>query len=202
MARVMITQRVAENSSYPERRDCLDQRWFAFLEKAGILAQAVPNTLTYTQLLFEQEMPRGIILTGGNSLVSLNGDAAERDEVEKWLLQQAIQYKLPVIGVCRGMQLIAECFQSELIACEGHAGTRHEIKIDHDGSTRMVNSYHHYGVKKLDNELQPIAYAMDHTVEACKHNTLPIYGIMWHPEREEPFQDADIELFTMLAGIS
>lgn len=49
-----------------------------------------------------------LVLTGGNSLTMLDGDAPERDLVEKELLRYADNKNIPVLGVCRGMQLMQE----------------------------------------------------------------------------------------------
>jgi putative glutamine amidotransferase len=46
--------------------------------------------------------------------------------------------------------------------------------------------------------LLPLATAQDGTIEACQHRSLPWYGIMWHPEREEHFQTQDLTFMRKL----
>ena len=65
---VLYTQRVEIVSSYRERRDCADQNIPRFIEVCGYLPVPVPNVLSIAKCMVEQMQPRGIILTGGNSL--------------------------------------------------------------------------------------------------------------------------------------
>lgn len=47
----------------------------------------------------------------------------------------------------------------------------------------MVNSYHHQAIGRLGAGLRTTARAADGTIEAVEHDTLPILGVQWHPER-------------------
>ena len=51
-----------------------------------------------------------------------------------------------------------------------------------EGQTHNVNSYHKTCIEELGNDLDPIAWNGKH-VEAFKHKTKPIWGLLWHPER-------------------
>ena len=51
------------------------------------------------------------------------------------------------------------------------------------GSEKIVNSTHHQGVKIPGEGLSVIAEADDGTIEAIAHDTLPVIGVQWHPER-------------------
>ena len=106
MKKVVVTQRVDVTSTYGERRDCLDQRWIELLLSVGLFPVLVPNNLDYVKKLIATEQIDGVLLTGGNSLLNYGGDAPERDEVEKNLLELAILKNIPLLGVCRGMQII------------------------------------------------------------------------------------------------
>src|SRR5271165_6978792 len=105
MKTVAITQRVEVVPGFGERRDCLDQAWTRFLAACGLLPVLVPNVTDVALALCERANVSGVLLTGGNDLAALGGDAPERDAVENALLDFAEQHKLPVLGVCRGMQL-------------------------------------------------------------------------------------------------
>jgi putative glutamine amidotransferase len=132
-------------------------------------------------------------LTGGNDLAECGGDAAERDAVEYALLDWAERRGLPVLGVCRGMQLIQRRFGVALRRVEGHVAERQVIRID--GELSAVNSYHHFAAFDSRPPLEVWAVADDGVVKAIRHAAQPITGIMWHPERCTPFSPADVALF-------
>src|SRR5271163_5259450 len=99
MKAVAITQRVSVVSAYDERRDCLDQAWTKFLAACGLLPVLLPNVTDAALALCEGAAIAGLVLTGGNDLAALGGDAPERDEVENALLDLAERRGLPVLGV-------------------------------------------------------------------------------------------------------
>lgn len=201
MARVLITQRVDVSQPYGERRDALDQRWYGFLNAVGVEAIALPNDEVMARTLLAGQTFQGVILSGGNDLASLGGDAPERDRVEQMVLDMACAQKFPVIGVCRGMQLIAEYFASTLGKVTNHAGTRHSILFE-NGISREVNSYHHYAVTHMGDSLHVTAHAPDGVVEAFQHEHDSILAMMWHPEREAVADVADITLFQQHLGVT
>jgi len=61
-----------------------------------------------------------------------------------------------------------------------------------------VNSYHTLAADNLPDVLEITASSNDNAVEALKHVSLPIEGIMWHPERNQPFDGRDVEMFRKL----
>ena len=67
----------------------------------------------------------------------------------KLLQKYCIEKKIPLIGVCRGAQIIANYFGSTLSVKEGHVKIEHNINYI-QGSSRMVNSYHRYCLLKKD----------------------------------------------------
>jgi putative glutamine amidotransferase len=193
MKLVAVTQRVAVVPSYGERRDCLDQSWAKFLLACGLLPLLLPNVAEVALALCESVAITGLIFTGGNDLAGLGGDAPERDEVEDSLLKMAEKDRIPVLGVCRGMQTIQQSFSVELRRVEGHV-TAHQV-IQVDGRSRHVNSYHNFAAYDSRPPLDVWAIARDGVVKAVRHSRKPITGIMWHPERCAPFSPDDIALF-------
>jgi len=191
--RIAITQRVSVIPAYGERRDCLDQAWTRFLAVCGLLPVILPNTTEAALALCEGPDIRGLVLTGGNDLAMLGGDAPERDAVENALLDWAERRSLPVLGVCRGMQVIQQRFAIPLRRVEGHVAQRQFIRIDDE--TREVNSYHCFAAFDSRPPLEVWAVAGDGVVKAIRHCAAPIMGIMWHPERSTPFSPADVALF-------
>ena len=88
MKLVAVTQRVAVVPAYGERRDCLDQAWSRFLAACGLLPVLLPNVMETALELCEAAGVGGLLLTGGNDLAQLGGDAPERDAVENSLLDR------------------------------------------------------------------------------------------------------------------
>jgi putative glutamine amidotransferase len=193
MKAVAITQRVSIVPAYGERRDCLDQAWTKFLGACGLLPVLLPNDMDAALALCDQTGVAGLVLTGGNDLAGLGGDAPERDAVENALLDLAERRGLPVMGVCRGMQVIQQRFAIPLRRVEGHVVQRQLIRVN--GESKEVNSYHHFAAINTRPPLEVWAVADDGVVEAIRHSAQPVTGIMWHPERCAPFSPSDLALF-------
>ena len=200
MRLVAVTQRVVVAPPHGERRDCLDQRWIGFLAACGLTAVPVPNDETAARALFSDLDFAGVVLTGGTDLVACGGDAPERDAAESTLIDCAEAVGRPVLGVCRGMQLIQHRFGVPLQRVTGHVAPRQGIAID--GVPTEVNSFHNVGTTENRPPLTVWAKAEDGVIKAVKHPTRKLLGIMWHPERIEPFAPRDVELFRSFFGVA
>ena len=203
---ILVSQRVSEETKYVERRDCIDQRWNEVFGLAGFIPVLMPNNKDLLKSLLEKISPDGLLLTGGNSMVKHGGDAPERDEAEKIALEYAIENKLPVLGVCRGMQFIQDYFGTELGKVSGHVATRIEL-INESGrfgelykKFSNVNAYHNLGTTSTSDVLQITATSNKGVVMAVEHAQHKIYGCMWHPERENPINKTDIDHIKMIFG--
>jgi putative glutamine amidotransferase len=192
MKTILVTHRVQIIEGYNERRDSLDQNWYRFLSDCGCMAVPVPNYPDYAEQFVAVVKPDGIILSGGNDLVSYGGDAPERDAMEKRLLEYAITKNIPLLGVCRGMHFILCYFGGTLQKVEGHVRTRHQLDLY--GKKIEVNSFHNLALKEVPANFSPLAVNADGVIEAMAHNHKKIKGIMWHPERESQSTEHDIEL--------
>lgn len=192
MKLVALTQRVVRDLATGERRDGLDQRWWDFLAACGLTPLALPNHLATAKRMVEILRPVGAIMTGGGDLATLGGDTPERDEVEGWLIDQAIA-GMPLLGVCRGMQAVQHRWGAVIAPVAGHVRAEHDLTGPL--GERSVNSFHGLGAHDAPAPLSVLARARDGVIEAVGHRTAPILGIMWHPERRETFDPRDVALF-------
>ena len=196
MRRIGLTQRVQVLEERGERRDALDQAWIGRCAEAGLLGVPIPNRLEDVSGWLGELRISGLILTGGED----PGAAPERDRLERELLALAASRRLPVLGVCRGLQLMVAEGGGRLVPVEGHVARPHRIRVVAEAGLplsdgRTVNSFHGLGVREPDlgPDWRPAAFAPDDTVEAVAHRALPFAGVMWHPERE-PLDAEDVRL--------
>lgn len=194
----LVTQRVDPVSGRSEVRDALDQRLAEWVSAAGLLPFPVPNAVLGAagaeglNAWLEALQPDILVLSGGNDV----GEQLARDNTEGHLLSWARDERIPVLGICRGMQMMAAWAGGELVRVSGHVGARHNLKL-RDEERRSdwpasVNSYHNWGLANVPAGFVPVAWAEDGTVEAMRHETLPWEAWMWHPERETAFNDVDM----------
>lgn len=160
----------------------------------------------------------GLMLTGGEDVdpsrygEDVDPDAGvqvnlERDAMEFQLLEEALERDMPVLAICRGMQLLNVSLGGKLIQhLDGHRGadmstqpsTFHRIYIAPgsklaavvgSGGTVRVNSIHHQGTKEPQRApgLLASAYALDdgliEALESPNHRWM--IGVQFHPERRE-----------------
>lgn len=194
---VAVTQRVDAWPERGERRDAIDQRLMALLYAAGVVPVAVPNALLDAANSAADALagwvvavnPRAVLLSGGNDI----GECPDRDRTERWLLDHARTHGLPVLGICRGMQMMAAWAGGTLMKVEGHVRTRHILSVAGEAELPSeVNSYHNIALADCPTGFAVMARAEDGTIEAMRHETLPWEGWMWHPERERVFSPVDV----------
>lgn len=193
MKKVLYTQRVEIIESYGERRDCADIEIANFILECGYMPIPINNIPKYVCEYVEQINPVGIVLTGGNDLAKYGGNAPERDETEKKLIEYGMENNIPIYGFCRGMQMIADYFGAQLIKVQNHVRIKHQLIESEYWKNRVVNSFHNMAIKEVTNPLIAEATAEDGIVEAIRVKGYRIYGTMWHPEREKPYDSRDIE---------
>lgn len=210
MTRIGLTQRVAEVPDYGERRDCLDQAWTPLLTELGFKPVPLPNQIEAVAEYLGVLDLDGLVLTSGNDLTSVDSPsnpAPERDRFETAALEYAIDTDIPILGVCRGLELLNDYFGGDLVTVEGHVATEHALEFDPEvafapAMHTTVNSYHDFAIDRdsLADDLRPLAFADDGTVECVTHDDLPLVGIMWHPERDPPVTDLDRAILTHVFG--
>ena len=199
MKKVVVSQRVDVIPERGERRDALDQRLTAWLLAAGYLPVPMPNLFAGQRAAAQQQWlsaiaPAAVLLSGGNDV----GDCPERDASERGLLSWAAENGVPLLGICRGMQMMEVEGGARLMRVAGHAGTSHAV---HGTIARAaVNSYHDYALTACPQDYEALAHADDGTIEAICHRSLPWEGWMWHPEREAQPQADDLKRLRTLFG--
>lgn len=213
MKRVVVSMRIDEYPDREERRDAVDQDLIRFIFNAGFFPVLVPNSMVevsvegwaespYMKVFdlgavrnlerFIREVdPVGVVLSGGNDI----GSCEDRDITEQVLLRYALKHQLPALGLCRGMQMMGVFSGVELTGVSGHVRTRHQLVGE---IKRDVNSYHNLGLSGCPDGFRVLATAEDGGIEAIRSGTLNWEGWMWHPERENPFNVADIKQFQKL----
>lgn len=196
---VAVTQRVMVTAEHQERRDCLDQRWSAFLHACDLTPLVVPNDPAAALALVDAARPVGLVLTGGNDLAAYGGDAPERDATEQALVTWCAGRGFAVVGICRGFQMLAHLAGAELRRVHGHIAKDHFVTVT-TGERRRVNSYHGWAINGLADDWEVLAVADDGVIEAARCATARQLGLMWHPERGAPFAVSDTTLFRALFG--
>lgn len=192
MKHIIYTQRVDLIQSYRERRDATDQNIPKFLKACGYLPIPIMNDVSVVDAFCDEVSADGFFLSGGNNLAAYGGDAPERDETEKRLIEYAIKKDIPLFGICRGMQFILYYFGTNLSNIENHV--RKEHAINGVITRSKVNSFHGMGALKAEQPMEVLARADDGVVEAVQHTIYKIAGIMWHPERVAGFSREDIKM--------
>ena len=202
-----ITQRIDKVNAYDEWRDSVDQRLIEWVIDAGFIPVPIPNNLVNTSSeysdhpLLEQWLNllniNALLLSGGNDI----GVDAQRDVTENFLLKWAEKHNKPVLGICRGMQMMGLHVGGKLIKVSGHVNTRHKLQYDKVSTIKTVesvNSYHNYALEGCPDVFSVLAKSDDGNIEAIRHRELPWEAWMWHPERESRFLISHIERFKRL----
>ena len=198
--KIGISLRIVEAENYDETRDALSHDWITLLEELNLIPIHIPNKLKNLDNFLEQIDLNGIILSGGDNI----GKNKDRDQTETRLLAYSIEKKIPLIGICRGMQLINDFFGGslEIDSSDNHINKNHELDITGKNFSSLfssekinVNSYHKNLIlyDNLGEKLIPFAInKIDNTIEGFFHNTFSISGVMWHPERQPDINSKSI----------
>lgn len=212
--RIALTQRTKNLPDREETWDCIDQAWTRFLTKCDIDFFLVPNGHSDPVGYVQNLGVTGLILSGGGDVSNnirtrdglpatspeTNNASLTRDRTESALLHASLENAWPVLGVCRGMQVINLFHGGSLVKVEGHVARMHTLASVAGSCSfsfpSQVNSFHDFAisVEGLASGLLPQAFAGGY-VEAFAHVDYRHLGIMWHPERNLTFSDEDVKLF-------
>lgn len=125
----------------------------------------------------------------------------DADRAQIAAVRRAVETRVPLVGICRGMQLVNVALGGDLVQhldTGGHVSgaddadtmVEHSVEIDADsalagvlGATALdVRSSHHQAVDRPAEGLRIVARAGDGTAEALEHERAPVWCVQWHPE--------------------
>lgn len=211
----LTTYRNMSEQGYP--RFSVSEAYTSSIVSAGACPVMIPLGLPEEPVNELLDRLDGVLFTGGGDISpdqygqpdhpSIDGIDSDRDQVELEIIAQAIHKGLPLMGICRGLQIINVALGGDLYAdiLEQHAqALKHQyypdypreylahdvsiepssllVKVFSDGRV-PVNSLHHQGVRKLAPGLKPAAFAPDGIIEAFEITGHPFgLAVQWHPE--------------------
>lgn len=196
--------------------DCtLAQAYYMSVLEAGGTPVVIPSYDNEQALVSLLDTLDGIVLSGGADIdpeylreepldcVSVN---PRRDAQELLLVHLAVDRQIPVLGICRGIQVLTAALGGKLYQdiktqhdrpCIEHSQTiarglpSHEVRLEKDSmlyglfgkETLAVNSFHHQAVKEVPEGFRVTATAPDGIIEGMESTAFrPILGVQWHPE--------------------
>ena len=189
MHNILITQKALKDK-HNQLVWSLENNWYKYFKNKNInLISINSNYQNFKNII--KIKPKGIIFSGGNDLYFLKKKKVNliRDNLEKKILKTAIKNRIPILGVCRGFQFIANYFRCKIIKQKGHVRTTHSLKTNEKIyglklKKINVNSYHDYIVKKLPKTFDFIVKDKDNSIEIAYSKKFKILNFMFHPERK------------------
>tara|TARA_Y100001970_G_C14253165_1_gene873324 strand:+ start:1104 stop:1742 length:639 start_codon:yes stop_codon:yes gene_type:complete len=212
MKKILITQRIDFINNYSEVRESLDRELPSLVFQLGYLPIPLTNMFIDSKSCQSTNLsdhsglaeflnkinPDGLVLSGGNDI----GQYQVRDITEQLLLEWAENKNIPVLGICRGMQLMAVRSGCKLVRVEGHVKAYNKLISIKKGEKfpQEIKCFHNWGIKNCPKDFSVLARTHDGFVEAFKHSSLRWEGWMWHPERDKPFNDINKNRIENLFG--
>lgn len=187
------------------------------LRLTGCHALTVSPALGEEQVDHILKVADGLLFTGGEDVDPARYEeesrwardvSPARDRLEADLMERALEAGMPVLAICRGMQLLNVLLGGSLyqdLAQEGSEEIRHDRfeswdrpihTLETEGARWLqgilpeepfeINSAHHQGIRRLGRNLRPVAWAGDGLIEAVEYEADGAgwtVGVQWHPER-------------------
>lgn len=188
MNKVLITTQ-SSSGPYSELHVSLDLRWIELLSTVGLVPILVPNNPNSVLNLWTATNPCGVILSGSGEFSREPSDF--RSRIEEKLIQLAHLHEKPILGVCRGMQSLLIMSGQPLISLDGQISEAQNIRINQEFIQQ--NSYHTLGCISVAPPFKAWAWGESNIIKAIEHESLRQFGIMWHPERDFPFKQRNVE---------
>jgi putative glutamine amidotransferase len=204
---------VAVTAPRRDERVALNTAYVRALEGSGLVPLVVPTMLAPERATAALASVRGLVLTGGEDVgperygakphPRLGSVDRARDAAELALIAAALNRRLPILAICRGIQILNVALGGTLyqdldserpgpIAHQDESG-RHAIRVE-PGSwleqtlgarSATVNSRHHQAIRDLAPGLEAVAWAEDGVIEAVEpaDRAAPwMAAVQWHPE--------------------
>lgn len=214
----------ADNAFSPIRREITNEAYIASLVDAGAIPILLPTVYTEAEALLD--LCDGLLLPGGFDIDPLHYGQQQsklsQDIVPKTdmfqlaLLRLALARHLPILGICRGCQLInihcggtlyqdlSEAGPKALVHSQTKENSSHRVYLQ-EGTllcqifslpSLFTNSFHHQGINSLGNDLVASALCSDGFIEAIEHKTQKwCIGVQWHPEAMMMSSNSMLPLF-------
>jgi len=165
--KILISQQEYVKSPRNFVFDALERAYYDFLNGHELLP--VANTVRTPNNEYDC-----LLLTGGP-------DSVARNQTENMLYDHAMSKGKPIIGICHGAFVINELAGGVNGSIEGHVDKDHSVTMGEKIYT--VNSYHTQVIERLPEDFVSLAEDKDGNVESFRHKDLPVFGMVWHPER-------------------
>ena len=186
-----LTQRIDFIDSRNEYRDSIDRSFYNLCKHLNYSPINIPNINININEFIKNLNIHALILTGGNSIFLddeiVDNYSIERDNFERSLIKE-FYGKIPIVGICRGMQMLNIYFGGKIKIVKNHINAKHKIFSEKKYDLpEYVNSFHKWGIpeKYLSKEFDAIAYDADRNIESFLNLKKKTLGIMWHPERDK-----------------
>ena len=197
----LVTQKEGFNQ-YGEPADSLMRMNIDYVRSLGFTPLPVPNDIDVAREI-ASSIDYGFLLVTGGGFVPLEYFANEctdavaqplRDEVERFLVADAVSKTIPVMGICRGMHMINGIFGGKVLRNGSHSKPRCDHFVQFAGGTKaLVNTFHNNAIARdlLAPGFECVAVeAGTDKVECYRDAEHRILGLQWHPERPLPGQPA------------
>lgn len=186
MKNILVNPKVSNNIIRKEVNDVVDQALIRWLIRNSYNPIIISNKIIIKSKkkifdFFKKIKIQGIVLSGGNDGSTKNPRYAS----QMLLIDYALKKKIPILGICQGMQMIGVKYGSKLKKVKNHVRKKHKlINLTKSKFPAIVNSYHNYSLKDCPENFIITTKSPDGNIESIKHKYFNWEGWMWHPERD------------------
>ncbi len=204
---------VATRDNEMKIRTYCSRKYYKSLQKSGAEVILLPPVVEKSSIDRYLNIVDAIVLPGGGDVDPRyqNEDPSPklgminplRDKFELMIAKAAYNRKIPVLGICRGLQVmvialggkiyqdISDIGKIQHVQTAPRWATSHKITVEKSSilfkltknETYFTNSFHHQSIKELPKELKATAYTSDNIIEAIESADDRLYiGVQWHPE--------------------
>lgn len=220
--------------NYKEQTSRIADAYVQAVQRAGGVPLLIPIMEDSATLELAMRQIDGLLLSGGadidpsyfneEAIPELGDVDSKRDFYDYTLIELARRYQIPILGICRGMQVLNVCFggnlyqdiyaqqtaellnhsQEEARDVETHSVTivaNSQLSRIIGSITVETNSFHHQAVKDIGKGLRSVATTSDGICEGIESTNYPIIGVQWHPENlAVANKKSHVSLFNWLIG--